>query len=78
MRTTTLSIKTTAAFAKKYRAFCDQHALQIGKFSEQMLSELMEDYYFGTKAQRVLSQTSGSITKHEAYFKKTRSGKKAP
>lgn len=70
MRTTTLSIKTTASFAKRYRTFCDVHALQVGKFAEQMLTEVIEDFYFGQKAQRVLSKGTGRAKTHERYFKK--------
>jgi hypothetical protein len=61
---TTLSVKVSGAFAKKYRAFCEANCLQLGKFTEHALSELMEDYYFGVKAQRVLSASSGLVTNH--------------
>ena len=70
METTTLAVKVSQKFARKYREFCDEHALQVGKFTEQALSELMEDYYFGLKAQRVLSATSGQSTPHQKAFRK--------
>lgn len=57
METTTLTIKVSRKLARAYRAFCESHALQIGKFTEQSLSELMGDYHFGLKAQRALSRT---------------------
>ena len=52
--TTTLSVKVSASFAKKYRAFCEANCLAVGKFTEAALLEIMEDHYFGLKAQRVL------------------------
>ena len=59
MATTTLSVKVDAKFAREFRAFCEAHFLQAGKFAEHALREVMEDFYFGTKAQRILSQHSG-------------------
>ena len=70
METTTLAVKVSQEFARRYREFCDTHALQVGKFTEQALSELMEDYHFGLKAQRVLSTTPGESTPHEKAFSK--------
>jgi len=74
METTTLAVKVSQKFARKYRAFCDDHALQVGKFTEQALSGLMEDFHFGRKAQRVLSATSGQSTVHEKAFRKRAHG----
>jgi len=51
----TWSIKVSKRFVKKYREFCDLHALSVGKFTEQKLLEVMEDYYFGMQAHKVLS-----------------------
>lgn len=70
METTTLAVKVSERFARRYREFCEAHALQVGKFTEQALTELMEDHHFGLKAQRVLSATSGRIVSHEQAFKK--------
>ena len=66
--TTTLSVKVSPRFAKKFRAFCEAHALQIGKFTEQALTELMEDYHLGLKAQRVLSKSDAAPVPHDAAF----------
>ncbi|HLG20235.1 MAG TPA: hypothetical protein VI895_10540 [Bdellovibrionota bacterium] len=41
---------------KKYREFCDAHALSIGKFTEQKLLEIMEDFHFGSQAHRILAK----------------------
>ena len=68
MASTTLSVKVAAKFAKKFRRFCEKNFLQVGKFTEHALSEMMEDYHFGTKAQKVLSQNDGSMVSHEEYF----------
>ncbi|MGQ0505758.1 MAG: hypothetical protein ACT4TC_10605 [Myxococcaceae bacterium] len=46
------------------------HALQVGKFTERALSELMEDFHFGMKAQRVMSAASGKTVSHERAFPK--------
>jgi hypothetical protein len=70
METTTLAVKVSQEFARKYREFCEAHALQVGKFTEQALSELMEDFHFGSKAQRVLSMSSGEAVSHERAFRK--------
>lgn len=70
MTTTTLAVKVSEDFARRYRDFCEAHALQVGKFTEQALSELMEDFHFGLKAQRVLSATSGQSVPHEKVFPK--------
>ena len=76
METRTLAVKVSGEFAKKYREFCDAHALQIGKFTEQALLEVMEDYHFGLKAQRVLSATSGRAVAHaRAFRKRTKRGR---
>lgn len=70
MATTTLSVKVDPKFAREFRDFCEAHFLQVGKFAEHALREVMEDFYFGTKAQRVLSQHTGKPIRHEAYFSK--------
>ena len=70
MVTTTLAVKVSSDFARRYREFCESNALQIGKFTEQALSELMEDFHFGMKAQRVLSVSSGLSASHEVAFRK--------
>jgi hypothetical protein len=70
METTTLAVKVSQKFARKYREFCDVHALQVGKFTEQALFELMADYHFGRKAQRVLSATSGDAIPHAKAFRR--------
>ncbi|MBI3182125.1 MAG: hypothetical protein HYZ28_08265 [Myxococcales bacterium] len=70
METTTLAVKVSQEFARKYREFCETHALQVGKFTEQALSDLMEDFHFGLKAQRVLSTSSGRSTPHEKAFRR--------
>jgi hypothetical protein len=69
MASTTLAVKVSAEFARKYRQFCEEHCLQVGKFTEQALAEMMEDYHFGLKAQRVLSRSSGERIAHERAFK---------
>lgn len=56
MSKTTFSIKVSRSFAEKFRAFCDENSLSVGKFAETQLLEVMEDYYFGMKAQRILSR----------------------
>ena len=65
---TTLSVKVDSKFAREFRDFCEAHFLQVGKFAEHALREVMEDFYFGTKAQRVLSQHTDQPVPHEAYF----------
>ena len=70
-KTTTLSVKVDEKFARSFRRFCEDHFLQVGKFAEHALKEVMEDYHFGTKAQQVLSQHSGEPISHEAYFRRT-------
>lgn len=72
MATTTLSVKVSSTFAKKYRAFCEAHCLQVGKFTEQTLTETMEDYHFGLKAQRTLSRSPRDSVEHTEYFGKPR------
>ena len=76
MATTTLSVKVEPKFAKEFRKFCEAHSLQVGKFAEHALREVMEDFYFGTKAQRVLSQHTGKAIRHEAYFSKSTRSRK--
>jgi len=68
MATTTLSVEVDLQFAREFRDFCDAHFLRAGKFAEHALREAMEDFYFGTKAQRILSQHRGKPVRHEAYF----------
>lgn len=65
----TLSVKVPKKFAAAFRSFCDAHFLQIGKFTEYALSEMMEDYHFGRKAQKVLSEDDGRRIRHREYFK---------
>ncbi|MFN0061066.1 MAG: hypothetical protein ACKVPX_00910 [Myxococcaceae bacterium] len=67
--TTTFAIKVSRKFARQYREFCEQHALQVGRFTEHALSELMEDFYFGSKAQKVLSASSGRVVEHAEAFR---------
>lgn len=55
MQKTTLSLKVSSPFVTRFRQFCEAHALSVGKFAEQQLAEVMEDFHFGRKAQRVLS-----------------------
>lgn len=70
MSSTTLSVKVPVKFAKEFRKFCEKYFLQIGKFTEHALTEMMEDYHFGTKAQKTLSQHDGKKVSHKIYFKK--------
>lgn len=70
--TTTLSVKVSREFARRYREFCEAHCLQVGKFTEHTLLEMMEDYHFGMKAQRVLSRSSGEVVPHESAFSSRR------
>jgi len=56
MQRTTMSLKVSKQFLNEFRKFCDAHALSIGKFTEMQLTEVMEDYHFGSQAQRVLSK----------------------
>ena len=69
---TTLSVKVSEEFAAKYRGFCDAHCLQVGKFTEQALLEVMEDYHFGSKAQAILSRTEGVAKSHTKAFPKAK------
>jgi hypothetical protein len=69
---TTLAVKVSKDFADRYRGFCETHFLQVGRFTEQALREVMEDYYFGLKAQRTLSRTSGEAVEHRTYFRRRR------
>ena len=74
---TTLSVKVDRDFAQEFRRFCEEHFLQVGKFAEHALREVMEDYHFGAKAQKVLSQHRGEPIAHEAYFKTTSRSRKS-
>ena len=67
---TTLSVKVSSKFAKEFRSFCDKHFLQIGKFAEHALLEIMEDYHFGKKAQSILSKNDKELTSHKNYLEK--------
>ncbi len=67
---TTFSVKVGSQFAKDFRAFCEAHCLQVGKFTERALREIMEDYYFGQKAQAVLGRSEGRTISHEAFLKR--------
>ncbi len=51
-----MSLKVSQKFLDEFRKFCDAHALSIGKFTEMQLTEIMEDYHFGLKAERVLAR----------------------
>lgn len=64
---TTMSIKVSARFARLYRDFCKARGLQIGKFTEEAIREVIEDVYFGQKAQRVLSLSRGKTVSHGAF-----------
>lgn len=66
---TTFSIKVGSRFAREFRAFCEAHCLQVGKFTEKALREIMEDYYFGRKAQAALSRSEGKTVSHDAFLK---------
>lgn len=72
MTTTTMSVKVSKRFAAQFRAFCDANCLQVGKFTEHALAEVMEDYHFGRKAQRVLSRSTAAPIRHEVAFRKRR------
>jgi hypothetical protein len=69
---TTLSVKVSEEFARQFRAFCEAHCLQVGRFTERALLEVMEDYHFGLKAQRVLSSSAGEPVRHSRAFGKKR------
>ena len=56
MNKTTLSLKVSKSFVAHFRQFCDAHAFSVGKFVEKQLTDVMEDFHFGTQTQRVLSQ----------------------
>lgn len=56
MERTTFSIKVSRAFAEQFRQFCDTNAFSVGKFLERKLTDVMEDFHFGARAQRVLSR----------------------
>ena len=66
--TTTLSVKVSGVFATKYRKFCDTHCLQIGKFTEQALIEIMEDHHFGLKAQAAISRSTQPAITHTVFM----------
>ena len=50
-----MSLKVSKPFVDRFREFCDANAFAVGKFVEQQLSDLMEDFHFGRQAQRTLS-----------------------
>ena len=50
-----MSLKVSKPFVARFRQFCDDNALSVGKFVEQQLAEVMEDFHFGRQAQRILS-----------------------
>ena len=56
MERTTFSIKVSKVFAAQFRQFCDANAFSVGKFLERQLTDVMEDFHFGARAQRVLSR----------------------
>ena len=66
----TLAVKVSTDFARRYRRFCQAKCLQVGRFTEQALLEMMEDHHFGQKAQRTLSQAGGKVIEHKAYFRR--------
>ena len=68
MSTATLSVKVNRQFVELFRKFCESHFLQIGKFTEHALREMMEDYALGMKAQKVLSAHQGKTVPHAKYF----------
>ena len=68
MTTATLSVKVSRSFMDRFRKFCAKHFLQVGKFTEHSLREMMEDYSLGTKAQRVLNRHEGKLVSHKKYF----------
>ena len=51
-----MSLKVSKTFLVEFRRFCEAHALSIGKFTEMQLTEIMEDYHFGLKAEQVLAK----------------------
>lgn len=65
----TLSVKVSRKFSAQFRKFCESHFLQIGKFTEHALTEMMEDYHFGMKAQKALSEDGEKTVPHSKYFK---------
>ncbi len=65
----TLSVKVNKKFASQFRKFCESHFVQIGKFTEYALAEMMEDYHFGLKAQGILSRDDLKPIPHKKYFK---------
>lgn len=69
MRTSTLSVKVSEAFLRQFREFCETHFLQVGKFTEYALAEMMEDYHFGVKAHKVLAEHSGPLLAHKKVIK---------
>jgi len=69
MSSTTFSVKVPQKFAKEFRKFCERHFLQVGKFTEHALTEMMEDYHFGAKAQKALTLHEGKKVSHKVYFK---------
>lgn len=71
MAGTAFSVKVSDSFAEEYRAFCDRNCLQVGKFTEAALREVMEDYHFGLKAQRTLATSSGKAVAHAKAFSNT-------
>ena len=66
MAATTLRVKVGPGFAREFQDFCDAHSLDAGKFVEHALREFMEDFHFGTKAQRVLTQHAGKPSRYDA------------
>ncbi|MBI2191968.1 MAG: hypothetical protein HYU36_08290 [Planctomycetes bacterium] len=67
---TTLSIKVGARFAKEFETFCEAHGLQVGRFTEKALREIMEDYHLGQKAQAILSRSEGKTISHGAFLRR--------
>ena len=67
---TTFSIKVGSRFVKEYRAFCETHCFQVGKFTEKALREFMEDFHFGEKALGVLARSSGKTVSHDEFSRR--------
>ena len=56
---TTFAVKTSEDFAARYREFCERHNLAIGRFTEAVLREAMEDHYFAREAAAAMMRSSG-------------------
>ena len=54
---TTIRVRTEVM--EKYRSFCDDNNLAVGKFTESLLEEVMEDAFFARRADAALRQSLG-------------------